>query len=333
MRLADKPMTAPELSNLWATFQSNSMANCILRYFSAKAEDEEIKSTIDFALRIAQQQTDRIKNLFAAEEIAIPIGFTDSDVDVNAPRLLSDMFMLEYIKHMASVGMMTYSSALYISSRADVREIFDDCLISSIQLERRSSQVLLEKGIFVQPPYLSPPQKVDFVKNQTFLNGWLGERRPITGIEITSLFINMITNSIGKALITSFAQVAEMKDVRKYLIRGKHIATKHLSVFGSILTEENTDVAPTWDSHVTDSTAPPFSDKLMLFHTIGLIAFGIANYGTALSSCARRDISSHYERLMQEILLYAEDGMNLMIKRGWMEEPPLTVDRGELIKK
>lgn len=34
-----------------------------------------------------------------------------------------------------------------------------------------------------------------------------------------------------------------------------------------------------------------------------------------------------------EVLKYAEDGINIMIKNGWMEEPPTFVDRDRLSKK
>ncbi|WP_342453864.1 DUF3231 family protein [Ammoniphilus resinae] len=325
------PLTASEISNLWTSYQANSMSICVLKYFSATAQDLDIKSVIEFALGVAEKQYHDVKEIFRSEGVAIPLGFTEDDVDVNAPRLLSDAFALEYVKHMASIGMMTYSAALYISTRADVRECFHTAMISTIELDKKSTEVLLDKGIYMRPPYINLPEKVDFVKDQSFLSGWFGERRPITGLEITNLFINMITNSLGKALIMGFSQVVQSKDIRKYLIRGKQISTKQLSVFGSILKDEDVDTPRSWESHVTDSTIPPFSDKLMLFHVVSLIASGIGNYGVALSTSPRKDIAAHYARLLSEIALYAEDGANLMIKHGWMEEPPRAADRKALV--
>jgi len=326
------PLTAPEISNLWASFQANSMGVCVLKYFSAKAEDQEIKSVIEFALDVAEKQYNQIKQIFHSEGMAIPLGFTDDDVNLEAPRLLSDMFALEYVKHMASIGMMTYSAALYIASRVDIRDIFHGCMLSTIEMDHKSTEVLLLKGIYIRPPYINLPEKVDFVKDQHFLNGWFGHR-PITGLEITNLFMNMLTNSLGKALIMGFSQVVQSKEIRKHFIRGKHLAAKQFSAFASIFTAEDIDIPHTWDSHVTDSTISPFSDKLMVFHVSSLIASGIANYGLALSTSLRRDISAEYTRLLSEIGLYAEDGANLMIKHGWMEEPPRAADRKHLIGK
>ncbi|MCM2534643.1 DUF3231 family protein [Neobacillus pocheonensis] len=46
---------------------------------------------------------------------------------------------------------------------------------------------------------------------QQFLSGFLGRKRALTSIEITHLFLNVQTNSIGKALVTGFTQISQMK--------------------------------------------------------------------------------------------------------------------------
>lgn len=62
-----------------------------------------------------------------------------------------------------------------------------------------------------------------------------------------------------------------------------------------------------------------------------MTAAGIGNYGMAMAASPRRDISIRYATLVPEIALYAEDGANIMIKHGWLEEPPQADDREELI--
>lgn len=59
---------------------------------------------------------------------------------------------------------------------------------------------------------------------QQFLSGFLGRKRALTSIEITQLFLNVQTNSIGKAQITGFAQISQNEEVKQYLARGKQIA-------------------------------------------------------------------------------------------------------------
>ena len=89
----------------------------------------------------------------------------------------------------------------------------------------------------------------------------------------------------------------------------------------------------TWDHEVSKSQEPPFSDKLLMFH-FGLMNFsGSGNYGMSVAASQRKDIAGVYARLNAEILLYAEDGANIMIEEGWLEQPPLAADRNDLSKK
>ncbi|QVY63659.1 DUF3231 family protein [Cytobacillus gottheilii] len=121
--------------------------------------------------------------------------------------------------------------------------------------------------------------------------------------------------------------------MRQFFVEGKGISNKHMKKFSSTLTNEDIPAPISWDSHVTDSTVSPFSDKLMMFHTTTLIAVGIGNYGTAAGTCQRMDLNATYTRLSAEIALFAEDGANLMIKHAFLEEPPKAIDHNALIKK
>ncbi|MEH7121881.1 DUF3231 family protein [Bacillus sp. JJ1773] len=96
----------------------------------------------------------------------------------------------------------------------------------------------------------------------------------------------------------------------------------------------NTDLpAPMgWDSAVLDTTTSVFSDKLMMYHVSVMIAAGIGNFGMALAASQRKDLGFKYASLIPEISLYAEDGANIMIKHGWMEDPPQEDDRDQLIR-
>ena len=191
---------------------------------------------------------------------------------------------------------------------------------------------MLKQGIYVRSPYLSTPDKVDFVERQHFLAGFFGKKRSITSVETTHLFLNVQTNAIGKALITGFAQIAQHDDVRQFLVRGKQISQKHVDIFSGFLKKEDLPALMSWDSAVSDTTTRVFLDKLMMFHISAMIAAGIGNYGMALAASPRRDLGLKYASLIPEISLYAEDGANIMIKHKWMEEPPQADDRGQLIQ-
>lgn len=326
-------LTSAEISNLWTTYVNNTMSKCVLSYFLKKVEDTEIKFVVEFALGVANKLIDGVAYIFEEENFPIPIGFTDSDVNLNAPRLFSDELFINYIDQMAKAGFFAYGMSVSLSSRLDVQDFFNQSVDANIEINKKAKAVLLSKGLHLRPPNIVPPKTADFVKHQNFLTGWFGHRKPLLALEITNLFHNLQTNAIGKALITGFAQTAGTKDVQDYFKRGKEIANKHMKVFQSILTEEDIPVPRNWDDDVLASTEAPFSDKLMMSHISLLNVTGMGNYGGAMSSSTRRDLTTHFSRLIMEIGQYAEDGANLLIKHGWMEQPPQSVDKNAIIKK
>ncbi|WP_164984884.1 DUF3231 family protein [Ammoniphilus sp. CFH 90114] len=323
-------LTSAELGSLWSTYIANTLSRCVLIHFLEVAEDPDVKPLIEQSLHQTNSQILHIGEIFQTEGAVLPIGFTDSDVHSEAPRMYSDVYVLQYLKQVANIGMLTYSDSTYISAREDVRLFFNECLAASQALDNQTTQLLLNKGVYIRPPYISPPEKVEYTKEQSFLTGWLGERRPLTAVEITHLFLNILRNSLGKALLMGFSQSAQSKEVKEFFLRGKDMASKHIEIFSSLLREEDISAPSQFDSHVMTSTSPPFSDKLMLYHAVTLISTGIGNYGTSLSMSPRRDLTVHYNRLMAEVQLYAGDGMRLFIEEGWMEEPPQAVDREAL---
>lgn len=310
-----------------------SLTSKVLSYFHAKVEDDEIRPVIQDALTLTESHLIKLKTLFEKENKPLPIAFTDQDVNVDAPRLYTDNYFLQYILQFSALGLSACQMAVTMSTREDVYLFFSEGLSEFNQLHQKTMLVSLTKGLYTRPPYIPTPNKVDFVKKQSFLTGWFGEKRPLMAIEIANLFSNMERNNLGIATLTGFSQVVKSKEVKKFLIRGIEIAEKHATVFGSVLKDSDVPTPAGSDSMVTDSAnISPFSDKLILFHTTELITLGIGFYGLSISTNVRRDIAAHYTRLSAEIGLYSEDGANMMIENEWLEEPPRMVDRDELTK-
>ncbi|SFF04392.1 DUF3231 family protein [Alteribacillus iranensis] len=326
-------LTSAEISNLWTTYMNNSMAQCVLNYFIHSVEDQEIREIVTYSLDISTTLLDKIQNIFAQENFPIPVGFTENDVNIHASRLFSDELIINYIDQMAKSGFIAYGLSTGLSSRLDIQDLFNEAIDMNQKANKKTKEVLLNKGLHIRPPSLAPPKEVDFVEHQSFLTGWFGRRKPLLAVEIMNIFHNLQTNSIGKAVITGFAQTAQTEDTRDYFQRGKEIASKHVKIFQSLLTKEDIPAPQTWDDDVLPSTDPPFSDKLMMFHVSMLSATGMGNYGASLSSSTRRDLATHYTRLLAEAGRYAEDGANITIKHGWMEQPPQSVNSDDIIKR
>lgn len=326
-------LTSSELSQIWGAYMGASLASKVLRYFHAKVEDNEIRPVIQDALTLTESHLIKLRTIFEKENKPLPIGFTDQDVNVDAPRLYTDNYFLQYIFQMSALGLSAFQMSVTLSTREDIYLFFSEGLREYNQLHQKTMLVLLSKGLYTRPPYIPTPNEVDFVKKQSFLTGWFGERRPLLAIEIANLFANIERNSLGIATLTGFSQVAKSREVKKYLIRGIEIAEKHANIFSSVLKDSQVPTPMGSDAMATDSAQiAPFSDKLMLFHTTGLITLGIGFYGISISSNVRKDLATHYARLSAEIGLYSEDGANIMIDNEWLEEPPRMVDRAELAK-
>ncbi|MDT8862090.1 DUF3231 family protein [Alkalihalobacillus sp. MEB130] len=321
-------LTSSEIAALWSSFQNNSMAICVFKYFLENVEDQEIKAIVEYALHISEENLTLSEQILHDDQQPIPIGFKDEDVNPNAPRLYSDAFYLYYIKNMAKVGLSIYGVALATSAKSSVREFLSNAIKLSTNLYNKTSDVLLSKGLYVRPPYVSTTKEIDFIDQKNYKGGLLNiNRRPINVIEITHVYANIETNVIGQVLLIGLSQVAKSKKVRQYCTKGKEIATKHVKLFSTILTDDDIPVPMPSDLNVSNSQIAPFSDKLIMFHTALLIQSSTSNYATAAAASLRTDITTTYVRLATEVSSYANDGINIMIDNSWIEEPPQIVNK------
>lgn len=325
-------LTAPELSSLWTQYMFETMSICFFKYALEHIEDKEILEIIQTALDLSEGHVQQIKTFLQGENYPIPKGFTEEDVNVKAPRLFQDPFYLYYLYIMTLQGLTGYALSVGTSIRADLRTYYITCNTETMKLFETIMDALLSKGLFSRPPVISPPEKNDFVKHQSFLSGWFGERRPLTAMEIGDITYNMNKMNMHVALKLAFGQVANSDKVRKYFTRGMEISNKHLGIFQQIFNEEKLNSPVSWQSLVTDSTVSPFSDKVMMYQIQLSTQVAIAFYGAALSVTSRRDLALQYGMLTAELAKYGEDGANLMIEKEWLEEPPRATDRRALSK-
>ncbi|WP_342043810.1 DUF3231 family protein [Bacillus sp. OTU2372] len=327
-------LTAGEMGQLWLQYLNDSSSICVLTFFLEKVEDIEIKAIVESALELSKLHIQKITAILTEEKNVVPYGFSiKEDVDLNAPRLYSDSFVLNFINQMSKVGLTTYAGSVGTSVRSDIRSYYMNCLTETMQLYDKSTELLLSKGLFIRSPSLPNLEKVEFVKKQWFMLDVFGEKRPLVAAEVDNLFANLQRNALGIATVTGFSQVAKDKDVKQFFLKGLEVGNKHIRLLRSKLEESKLPAPMAWDSEITNSTSHTFSDKLMMFFTSGLISLSVGYYGTAVSQSPRGDISAMYNRLSLEVQMFSEDGANIMIKNGWLEQPPMASDRDELIRK
>ncbi|HZG77518.1 MAG TPA: DUF3231 family protein [Paenibacillus sp.] len=326
-------LTSAEVANLWTQYTNDTLAICFITHALVHAKDAEVRSILEYALELSRAHAANVKQFLEKEQYAVPIGFTEEDViNPNAPALFSDDFLLNYFFVMSLLGMTSYAGALTTSARRDQRDYFTRCSNETMELFNRIVDVMVRKGLYVRPAILHAPQTVDFVQKQSYLAGWFGKERPLNAIEISSVFYNMAKIELKAVLEMAFGQVVQSDAVRAYMQRGVKLCLDQFKLLEKRLAEDGLPPPRKWESEVTNATTPAFSDKLMLFHVVSLISASAAFYGAGLSVSQRRDLAVQYARLIAEMGLYAEDGVNLLIANGWMEQPPGAIDRDALLQ-
>ncbi|MFE4522394.1 DUF3231 family protein [Cytobacillus firmus] len=327
-------LTAAEIAQLWTGYLNSSMCHCIFSYFSNTVEDQKLQSMLQEGLQLTEKHIQKLTSFFKNEGLSVPYGFkVKEDVHLTAPKLFSENFSLHFIYNMAMFAVNFYALSKTLSVRSDIVEYFNTCLLEVNEYETKLKQMLVDKGLYMRSPHVIPVKETSFVESKKFMGGLFGDKRPLNVIEITNIYINLKRNALGKTIMVGFSQVAQSKEVGQFMTRGGDIAAKHTKVFSELLEESYLPVSMSWDMEVTDSTSPPFSEKLMMFMTTSLIALSAGIYATSAASSARKDISLNFIRLSAEIANYAEDGANILIKNGWFEEPPHPADHDELANR
>ncbi|CAM3951069.1 DUF3231 family protein [Mesobacillus thioparans] len=324
-------ITSAEISMLWSTYIGDTMSVCVLKHFLHTCEDEDIKPIIQLALDYSTDHVAQITDLFSKEGIPLPKGFGEQDVNLQAKKLFSDVTYQRYLHHMGRTGLNSFSLAKSISARKDVRSLFKRFLNQAETLYDQNAELMQEKGVFIRAPYISYPDKVEFVTDRKFLGGLIGHRRPLLGVEIAHLGVNIEVANVATTFLLGFSQVAQSKKISDYFKVGYDIGKKMVEDFMIKLKEDDNSYPSTWDSTITNSTDAPFSDKLMLFHTNAQSAIGIGDFGLAIAASLRKDLSVKYEEYILKVGAYAEEGAKVLIEHGWFEKPPQSIDR-ELLR-
>jgi hypothetical protein len=325
----DEKLTAAEMGKLWATYMGNSMGVCVLNYFLLNVEDKDIKTLLENAQNLSVSIMKNIKEIFEKENFPVPKGFGEEDVNLGAPRLFEDDYYVHYLKYAGKAGMSIYNVAVPLVIRKDVKELFINCMNSTMTLMEQIQDILMNKGLIIKPPMIPVPDKVEFV-HQDFLNGFFGHVRPLHALEMAHLYDNIENNVTSKALIMAFEQVVKDEKIRTLFEKGKDITTISIENYMKKLHKENLPSPTFLDDLVTASTFSPFSDKLMLFHKMDMFSMKMRAFGNSIAVNGRHDLGLMYAKSLTQIGAFVNDTAKIMIEKGWMEQPPKAVDRNQL---
>ncbi|MCD1259483.1 DUF3231 family protein [Paenibacillus athensensis] len=328
------PISATELATVWMAYQEKTLMLQFMKIWLEKAEDPQAKDILQQAYTHLLTHLQRLKGLFQSEDAVLPVGFDESDIVLGVPRLFDPHFDLMWLRAIAKVEIGLYGLHSSMSYREDVRSL-QTCFTQEAQeIYNRTTDYLLRANILVRPPYISMPVKVEFVKDKNYMSGfnWFTENRPLNAIEIAHLYQAVETNIIGIQMMNGFAQAAAHQDVREYFQEGATLAQKIVSNLSEVLTKSDIQPPASWLGKATTSTVSPFSDKLMMYLTSLLTNFGLGSSVIGSAFSLRSDLPARMMMLGKDIMFYAKKGGKIMTEHGWMEEPPQSENRKNLIQ-
>ena len=327
-------LTSTELGSLWMTYMSLSARLLMTDSFKNRTIDQEAKNILIDYISEGQAIKNEFVKIFNNEKAVIPVGFDERDVVSEAPPLYDDFFNIIFLRQMMKLtfGHCAISNAM--SYKKEVQDIFKLNYDVVFKYYVKTTNYLLKKGVLTRPPYVTMPKTVEFVEDKNYMSGLniFSDKRSLNTIEVGFINESIEDNIFTMQLLTGFAQVATEDEVKKYFIRGKELGKKVITEFSDVLLQSDIQSPSGWAGKATDSTAPTFSDKLMMYlvSLISSATIGVAAVGTSFSM--RSDLHLKLAITAKNAFDFAKEGGLIMIDHRWMEEPPQMEDRNQLTK-
>jgi hypothetical protein len=329
------PLSSSEIGTLWLTYQEKTLILRILEYFIEKADDQQSLNIMGGLWQNLNDLVKKMELIFNEEGMAIPVGLSSKDVNLEAPKLFDNGFDVMFCRVLKEVSLGMYTLNMNMAYREDVISIYQGLTRISQNTYKLATHYLIERGIMTLPPNVTVPKTTEFIKSKDYMNGLnpFGNKRPLNTIELGYLHHGIEANNIGMQLMTGFAQVAQQKEVKQYFKKGKKLAQQQIKSFEEILLESDIPFSATSGSTVTTSTTAPFSEKLMMICTFYLNGFSLVGQSFGSTFSLRKDLSLKNALIAKDIYSFNDDGIKIMIKNGWFEEPPQAENRSQLADK
>ncbi|PLS08593.1 DUF3231 family protein [Neobacillus cucumis] len=316
-------LSVSDLANLWKVYMIENLLIPIKIPMIQTCKDEEIKSALSLGLEISIKYVQKIAEFYEEVQHPIPKGFAVQDhVNQQAPALFTDNYYLYYINEMSKLGFRTLPQAIEQTENKELLKIWYEAFEDYKNLYNKSTEILKNKNLFPQPPELPIPKKIEFIKHNNYLGNWAGIKRPLNAEEILRVHGTAYRNEISKTLLIGLSKVTKDQEIKKFLERGIKNANKIIGDMHQVLINENLEPPLPLHNEVMDSTISPYSEKLILVHVAQMGSGAIGIYGSDLAAVFRKDLAFKFIKIIGEAILYGEDGMDLLIKRGWIESPP-----------
>ena len=327
-------LTSTELGRLWMTYQIKSAMLVIFGQFRDSTIDAEAKSLLNSSVIEDQKVISEITKIFNNQNAIIPVAFGDKDTFKDAPPLFDDIFKIMFLRQTAKMNLGFSSLYLATTYMKEVQELFKLNHATAENFYVLSTEYLLKKGVLAKPPYVTMPNKNEFIEDKKYVSGFkiYTDKRALNTVEIGYIYESIEDNILGMQLTTGFAQTAHESEVKKYFIEAKELSKKIITNLTDVFLKSDIQPPSTWAGKATTSIQPGFSDKLMMFVVNLISSFAMGNNSLGTSFSMRSDLPLIFTEISKDLFMHSKKGGILMIKHMWMEEPPQMEDRNQLTK-
>lgn len=319
-----KKMSAAELGSLWMTYHKKTMILRMLEYFIATSDDHKAKDLMSGLWKKLHPKIIEIETMLENDGAAPPVGFSEKDVNMNAPKLYEDGFEIMFSRILKEISMGMYVLHMTISYREDIIKLYKQLTDITQTYYDYFTQYLLEKGFLSQPNYTTMPKTTDYVNDTNYMKGtnFFGHKRTLNTVEFGVLYRSIETNITGMQLMKGFAQCAKDEEVKKYFTKGQELSKEILKETADILLQNNIQPPATPGGTVTSSTVAPFSEKMMMFCNYLLAGYSLGGQGFNAAFILRNDVRVKTGVIAKDVYEYMMEGVKLMMSKGWLEEAP-----------
>lgn len=325
------PLTSAEIGYLWNTYLLNSKSKYGLMYVLETTDDPNIKEIVQSAFELSSKNVEAVKTIFNTVNHPLPYAFSENDVKLKSAKLFSDKLILHTLKLYLGAGISQYGFALSLVARKDVKTLFNKSIQDSLSLLDKVDEVALGKGIFMRTPNIPVPKGIEFAEDKSVMGRFIGHKRPMTALEVASMFNTSLSNYIVKANIMGLAQTIKDDKIRDLYDKIIGTLEEHTDGLNEKLQNENLLTPSNLNSELYNSTENPFSDRLSLFIAYTLLGDLVVTYSISKVNVMRKDLMVALTHLSGEVVLHIKDTIDLMIQKGWYEEMPKNVDRYDII--
>lgn len=166
------PLSSSEIGTLWLTYQEKTMILRVLEYFMEKSDDQQAKNIMGGLWQELNHFVTKMEGIFEQEGVAIPKGFTENDVNLQAPKLYDNGFDIMFLRILKEVSMGMYTLNMNMAYRDDVMSIYEGLTSTTQKVYKLSTHYLLEKGILTLPPLVEKPKRPSLLKMNPILTAF-----------------------------------------------------------------------------------------------------------------------------------------------------------------